>query len=146
MPNERNCALCGDLFASIAGRKYCVGCKGKAHRTPRGRTTRLTWWARRRGIPIVEEVDPTVVYARDHGICYICLSPVDESARGGSALTMDHVIPAAKGGVHSYANVKLAHRRCNCRKKDRIVDIIGFELRDQPGVTHDDTTEDGQHG
>lgn len=30
--------------------------------------------------------------------------------------SIDHVIPVSKGGLHSWENVKLAHRKCNTRK------------------------------
>jgi 5-methylcytosine-specific restriction endonuclease McrA len=70
--------------------------------------------ARLRG-QFVEHVDALVVYTRDGGICGICGEPVEPAA-----FDVDHVIPLAKGGEHSYANVQAAHPSCNYSKKDRI--------------------------
>jgi 5-methylcytosine-specific restriction endonuclease McrA len=37
-------------------------------------------------------------------------------------LTIDHVVPIAKGGAHSIGNIVPACFRCNNRKKDRLPD------------------------
>jgi len=60
----------------------------------------------------VEVVDPRVVFEQAKGLCGICMMPVDPK----SSWEVDHIIPLAKGGVHSYDNVQLAHRSCNRRK------------------------------
>lgn len=62
----------------------------------------------------VEHVDPKTVYDRDQGICGICGQPV-----GPSVASIDHIVPLAKGGKHSYRNVQLAHLSCNLRKGAR---------------------------
>jgi 5-methylcytosine-specific restriction endonuclease McrA len=33
---------------------------------------------------------------------------------------VDHIVPIMRGGVHSYANVQLAHPRCNRMKGAKI--------------------------
>lgn len=66
--------------------------------------------ARQRAV-FVEHVDRGQVFVRDGGICGICGTPVERSVA-----TIDHVIPMSKGGKHEYANVQIAHRRCNERK------------------------------
>lgn len=53
---------------------------------------------------------------RDGWICHLCGWIVQQNA--GTAYepfgaTVDHVIPLAKGGAHTWDNVALAHRRCN---------------------------------
>jgi 5-methylcytosine-specific restriction endonuclease McrA len=71
--------------------------------------------AKRRAIEqnaFVEVVDHRVVFARDHGICGICKEPVDPMSRW----EIDHIVPIMRGGLHSYANVQLAHRKCNRSK------------------------------
>ena len=69
--------------------------------------------ARVRGA-FVEDVDPATVYERDKGICHICGKPTDSRV-----YSLDHVVALANGGEHSYANVKLAHLRCNSVKGAR---------------------------
>lgn len=71
-----------------------------------------------------EKVNYAVIAERDGYICHICGLPVSEDA-----LSFDHVIPLAKGGSHTANNIKVAHKRCNFRKKDRIINF-------QKGETH----------
>lgn len=68
------------------------------------------------------------LFRRDKGICYLCgreCSFDDYVIRDGVFIagdwypSIDHVIPLSKGGVHSWDNVKLAHRRCNLIKRDK---------------------------
>lgn len=65
----------------------------------------------------VEHVDPRRVFERDHGICGICnelVDPID--------FHVDHVIPLARGGEHSYANTQTAHPACNMSKGYKLMD------------------------
>lgn len=74
------------------------------------------------------------LYKRDGGFCYICglkCNWEDKEMRddgiiicGQTYPTIDHVFPLAKGGKHSWENVKLAHRACNIRKSDDITDAV----------------------
>lgn len=69
----------------------------------------------------VEDVDPVVVFDRDGWRCHICRRKVDKGLSGRDRMgpTLDHLIPIAQGGEHSYANTALAHRSCNSRKGAR---------------------------
>lgn len=67
-----------------------------------------------RGAPTAERFTLDEIYERDGRICHLCSKPVDRQQA-----TMDHVIPVTKGGPHTRANVKLAHRGCNTRKGNR---------------------------
>jgi 5-methylcytosine-specific restriction endonuclease McrA len=64
----------------------------------------------------VERVDPAEIYRRDAGVCGICEKPVSESEKWH----VDHVVPLARGGAHSYDNCQLAHARCNQSKNATI--------------------------
>jgi 5-methylcytosine-specific restriction endonuclease McrA len=64
----------------------------------------------------VEAVDSRTVFERDKGQCGICMKPVDPA----SNWEIDHIMPISKGGPHSYANVQLAHRKCNRSKAARV--------------------------
>ena len=55
------------------------------------------------------------VFARDGYRCMECLlAPPDV------ALELDHIIPLAAGGSHTYDNVACAHRACNLEKGDAL--------------------------
>jgi hypothetical protein len=59
----------------------------------------------------VEAIDPLVVIERCDGVCGICGRDVDPMS-----FEVDHIIPLARGGEHSYANAQAAHMACNRRK------------------------------
>lgn len=67
----------------------------------------------------VEAVEHMVVYARDRGLCGICGLPVYPRR-----FHVDHIIPIARGGEHSYANTQPAHPFCNISKSDRLPEEI----------------------
>lgn len=89
------------------------------------------WAAKRRGQDF-DEIDPLIVYQRDEWLCWLCKKPV---TRGAAAYdlwgpTVDHVIPTAAGGKHTYDNVRCAHYRCNAGKGARIVGVIDASITD----------------
>ncbi len=67
---------------------------------------------------------------RDKGVCYLCHKETSFDdyietkegwfIAGNDYPSIDHVIPIAKGGLHNWGNVKLAHRLCNSKKSDTI--------------------------
>lgn len=68
---------------------------------------------------ICEDVDREAVFARDRGICHLCLDPVSPER-----WDMDHVIPLFRGGHHSYANLAVAHPTCNRKKATKLVEEL----------------------
>ena len=67
------------------------------------------------------------LFKRDHGTCYLCgmvCDWLDGEDRNGMFVagvhypSIDHVVPVAKGGTHTWDNVKLACRGCNTKKRD----------------------------
>ncbi len=74
------------------------------------RRSRVSRRARLKGA-FVEHVSPAVAWERDGGICHICQLPADPSD-----WHLEHVIPLARGGEHSYANIAVSHPACNMRK------------------------------
>jgi 5-methylcytosine-specific restriction endonuclease McrA len=70
--------------------------------------------ARRKSV-FVEQVHPLIVLERDDNVCGICFEDVDPMN-----FHVDHIIPLALGGEHSYANVQVTHPFCNHSKGARI--------------------------
>jgi 5-methylcytosine-specific restriction endonuclease McrA len=64
----------------------------------------------------VELVSRVELMKRDGETCYLCgeWMSIHESS-------LDHVVPLSRGGSHTYANVKLAHRVCNSRKGKKLL-------------------------
>jgi 5-methylcytosine-specific restriction endonuclease McrA len=80
-----------------------------------GRKSANKRWAIKKNL-FVEDVDPLVVFERDKAICGICRKLVDVN----SNWELDHIVPLSKQGPHSYANIQLAHRRCNRSKGAKV--------------------------
>lgn len=63
-----------------------------------------------------KDISWRTVGARDSWICHLCLKKVPQQpgkAKSPKGATVDHLIPLARGGLHVWANVALAHNRCN---------------------------------
>ncbi len=63
------------------------------------------------------------VFTRDGQTCVYC---------GGSATSIDHVVPRSRGGTHTWDNVVAACRRCNHTKADRSLAELGWALPQAP--------------
>lgn len=121
----KTCRYCEKSFVSSLqeiNRAYCSKqCREKdyLHNNPeKDSDRRRKRRAITRGID-AEYIDCTTVYRRDHNICQLCGKKVDMKLKYPHKLSasIDHVIPLSKGGTHRYANVQLAHFRCNTLKE-----------------------------
>jgi 5-methylcytosine-specific restriction endonuclease McrA len=65
------------------------------------------------------------VFSRDGHRCQYC---------GGSAETLDHVVPRSRGGRHVWENLVAACRRCNHTKADRTLEDLGWDLHRMPSA------------
>lgn len=70
----------------------------------------------------VESVDYEVILAEFGMVCHICGGQIASLAK----LHMDHVVPLARGGTHTYGNIRPAHAYCNQRKSDKLMSEITF--------------------
>lgn len=120
---SRACPVCGNVFHSeYKNAKYCSDkCKRKAHLDRYGSNYRER--AKRYGVYYDPDVTRMKVIKRDHGICQICgkkCNPKDKSwgSSGPDYPTLDHIIPLAKGGTHTWDNVQCACAMCNSEKRD----------------------------
>lgn len=64
-----------------------------------------------------ERIDYEKVLAEHGMVCHICWWDITSRAD----LHMDHVIPLARGGTHTYDNIKPAHAGCNRWKHARLM-------------------------
>jgi 5-methylcytosine-specific restriction endonuclease McrA len=63
--------------------------------------------------------------ARDEHRCQV-------SGCSRSGQTVDHVVPKSRGGLHEWTNVTLMCVRHNSQKGDRLLDELGWHLRNEP--------------
>lgn len=118
----QTCECCGKVFYSQYTKKYCSGkCKKKQKR--RGSES-----IRRRCRKYNVYYDPSVtsvkIFVRDQYRCKICglMCNTEDNTWNGYfgpfSPTVDHIIPLAKGGTHTWNNVQCAHAICNSYKRD----------------------------
>ena len=104
--------------------KQCTGCSraaiNKRHELKRRRKVSTAM--------VDKDITLEKLYQRDSGYCYICGRRCDwndKEDRSGTIVcgntypSIDHVVPLASGGLHSWENVRLAHRICNSIKSDK---------------------------
>lgn len=65
------------------------------------------------------------VFIRDNFTCQYC-------GRQGSDLTIDHIIPRSRGGVHTWENLVSACKSCNHRKGGKTLAQARMVLRTEP--------------
>lgn len=124
------CPECGALHLT-KNSKYCSDkCRRRAanRSVSRHKDKRLN-----SGNIVDKDIDLKKLYARDHGICWICGDKceysdqwIDENGSfcvGALYPSIDHVVPLSRGGLHAWDNVKLAHHYCNTLKNDKVVSL-----------------------
>lgn len=76
---------------------------------------------------IVEDFPVLRVFERDNWICQICTEPIDRAAKSPApwSRSIDHRIPLARGGKHSFDNCQAAHLWCNAAKKHTDLSLAG---------------------
>lgn len=122
-----DCRVCGQPF--LPGARLVTCSKACAARPPISQEERLErrrerWrrknWSRRAALRSVPSEPYTLaeIAARDGFRCQLCGHKVDMqiTAPHPRSPSIDHVVPLAKGGDDTRANVQLAHRYCNTSK------------------------------
>ncbi|MEK9524015.1 HNH endonuclease [Streptomyces venezuelae] len=74
-----------------------------------------------------EVFSPLDVHTRDGWTCRLCQRPIDPQVAWPDpmSVSVDHIVPLSKGGLHAMINVQSAHLGCNSRKGDRLADEAG---------------------
>ena len=109
---DRSCGTCGETFTPAThNARYCGPMCKRAmklrHMSPRRRAAHVA----------AMKLRPQVIELYG-SVCYLC----GDDIPGGrhylqpDALTIDHVIPVARGGSDDIENLRPAHRACNIRK------------------------------
>lgn len=115
------CCECGNVFVKRFDEAVCCSTICTRRHQNNKKDRRLKGVAQDKGITL------TKVYDLDDGVCYLCGQACDWDdiedregvmVAGDMYPSIDHVIPLAKGGTHTWNNVRLAHRKCNIVKSD----------------------------
>lgn len=113
------CIRCDSPFVCRArGGRSAQYCGRGCYQKDKASTRRV----RLRGVER-ETVRRVRVFERDEWTCHLCGEPLSREASFPDPLypTLDHVMPIAKGGSHTMANVKAAHFICNSSKSDQLL-------------------------
>lgn len=96
-----------------------------ANRQPKKKTIRYYSPKRRAVYAKGDDINCLILYELHGWICWICREPINRRLRLPSywAATVDHVVPLAAGGTHTWDNVAPAHALCNFQKADRMVAV-----------------------
>ena len=130
---NRKCTQCGRMYSSndYKSHKYCSkACSNRAKNKAKEVRRRIKISAQM----VDRDISLERLYKRDDGICYLCgriCDWNDKQIDGGTGTiicgstypSIDHIIPLAKGGLHSWVNVKLACRGCNSLKSDDLIEM-----------------------
>lgn len=113
------CAECGQEFTAPYGDKRRTYCSHECAHRHLGRISKGTRRARLRDCE-TEKIDPLAVFERDGWRCGICGKKVSRHLKcpHPRSVSLDHIIPLALGGSHTWDNVQCAHRACNGTKRD----------------------------
>lgn len=113
------CLECGMGFESCRARQYyCSDVCGRKALKRNQRHIR-----RQRVNRTYEKISLNEVIKRLGLVCGVCDKPINIQLKSPDkySLTIDHIIPLAKGGTHTYNNIQLAHMICNTIKSDNLV-------------------------
>ena len=120
----KSCLYCGNSFYSPT-KHYCSDeCKRKAARVKDElRKSERLKRARSNG-QFDADIDIYKLIERDGEYCYLCGDGVhfNNHYNDPKYPTIEHVMPIARGGTHSWDNVKVACRECNTRKSTTLID------------------------
>lgn len=125
-PKRHVCSRCNcEFFAKYVNRVYCADCwaavQEERKADPRRNQRKMSERRARLAGAFVEDVDPATLFERDGWRCHICGKKCRQDVDGFHPLapTIDHLVPLARGGEHSYRNTACAHRTCNVSKGAR---------------------------
>lgn len=119
-PTTRPCIDCGQDYTTKVARNagLCAACRRARQKAKYGTTyrSRVRYFG-----GAYEPVDRLSVFARDDWTCQICGDPVLRGVEAPHPLSvsLDHIVPLARGGDHTYDNTQCAHLACNVAKGAR---------------------------
>lgn len=70
-----------------------------------------------------DQIDHFTLFELHGWTCIICRNPINRHLRlpNWFAATVEHIVPLAQGGTHTWDNVAPAHYKCNMTKGDSLM-------------------------
>ena len=134
------CKSCGLIMCGRSRANWCDDCRRKHENKNKDISRRI----KIKNACVDSDIDLDSLLRRDGYVCHICGGLCDKNdfiMKNGAKVTgnnypsIDHVVPLAKGGLHSWNNVKVAHRICNSLKGDSYDEI---EMEKSNNQSHDE--------
>lgn len=134
------CKSCGLIMYGRSRANWCDDCRRKHENKNKEISRRI----KIKNACVDSDIDLDSLLRRDGYVCHICGGLCDKNdfiTKNGAKVTgnnypsIDHVVPLAKGGLHSWNNVKVAHRICNSLKGDSYDEI---EMEKSNNQSHDE--------
>lgn len=128
----KECAYCGKTFLATYRNSCCSeDCRRKLLNSKHSDLKRIRNLRKKYNGNYDNNISLKVLYKRDNGKCWICGKPCEwqdkytteqgHRVTGANYPSKDHVIPLAKGGTHTWDNVRLAHFKCNTDKGAKLI-------------------------
>ena len=112
------CQECGKACITVYGDRSRKFCSSKCVRRHHKRIGKAVRRARVKFLPY-EYIDPLKIFERDKWHCKMCKVSTPKRHRGtlrNTAPELDHIIPLALGGSHTWINLQCLCRSCNHKK------------------------------
>lgn len=137
IPELKKCKYCNNEFITQF-KKSKTYCSDECKRKMNNLLSKLHDGKRaeriQRNGKIHNDITLKKLYKKHKGLCSICGEKCDYEdysiSKEGYFIansnypSIDHIIPIAKGGTHTWNNVQLAHRICNSIKNDNCKEVI----------------------
>ena len=65
------------------------------------------------------------LWEQQKGICHYCNNKMREKGKSNLSASLDHIIPASKGGVNARSNLVLCCMKCNLTKGNACIEEVG---------------------
>lgn len=123
---DAQCQVCGGTYA--ATKRQRATCSPECRAIHQRNLDAISRHARRARLRDAEtEVfTPLEIFERDRWTCGLCAEPIDPTLRwpDTGSVSLDHIVPLARGGGHTRANCQAAHLGCNAAKGARVTEEV----------------------
>ena len=131
----RSCEVCGQIYQCIANatNKTCSNNCSDILKKKNRRQYQRNRDHRIKEVLIDKDINLDALRLRDKDICWICGTIVNDTdyklidghfIAGNNYPSIDHTHPLALGGVHSWENVRLAHKGCNQQRGASMSEVV----------------------